>query len=96
MKNRKPEISCLTSKRMVNGWEVMERMGDNLNFTVEVTDDEVDKVEFKIIGQSGEIYNVTVSDDKWVCDCPDYEYRATCEESFLCKHIYAVLIFILP
>jgi len=46
----------------------------------------IDHTTYKVLSQSGNgDYAVCLSEDEWVCECPDHRYRGV-----KCKHIWAV------
>jgi len=54
---------------------------------IELFDD--DLMIFSVKG-SGNIYQVSMNENMWLCDCDDYQWRSKKEPgSFVCKHLWA-------
>ncbi len=59
-----------------------------------VEEDDPSLLAFIVRSGSGE-YLVTVLDNMIRCECPDYQYRHGDEGSYICKHCWAVLRYLL-
>ncbi|WXG43012.1 MAG: DDE-type integrase/transposase/recombinase [Promethearchaeati archaeon SRVP18_Atabeyarchaeia-1] len=63
-----------------------ETRGQGISKAKESQVSRIDPTTYRVLSQSGNgAYLVSLAEDRWVCECPDYKYRAV-----KCKHIYAV------
>ena len=74
---------------------VWDRVLKSQDLNVEsLEEDDPSLLAFIVRSGSGE-YLVTVLDNMMRCECPDYYYRHGEEGSYLCKHCWAVLRYLL-
>ena len=71
-------------KRMNEGFKIyMEG-----NVEIELFEDDI--MIFSVQGSKGDIYQVSMNENMWLCDCDDYQYRSEKDPgSFVCKHLWA-------
>jgi hypothetical protein len=78
--------------RIKNGYAIFQ----SNRITPEVQDPDLHL--YTVINPVGETYTVSMIEDFWKCNCPDFTYRSGRMRdegaSFLCKHIYGVLFLI--
>ncbi|WXG46491.1 MAG: DDE-type integrase/transposase/recombinase [Candidatus Atabeyarchaeum deiterrae] len=70
--------------------KVREERGLEIAKAKETQVTRIDDASYKVLSQSGNgAYLVSLTEDGWVCECPDYGFRGV-----KCKHIWAVEISI--
>lgn len=74
--------------------EHLRRLRKAQNIQVEPLPGDDALLPFITRSENGE-YLVTVLDNMIRCECPDYQYRHGDEGSYICKHCWAVLRYLL-
>jgi len=58
---------------------------------VEIELIEEDLMIFNVQSSGKSIYQVSMHENMWLCDCDDYQWRSEKEPgSYICKHLWAV------
>ncbi len=73
------------ANRMHEGFKLYQ----NGHVEIELFDD--DLMIFNVKSSKQGNYQVSMSENLWLCDCDDYQYRSEKDPgSFICKHLWAV------